>query len=698
MRALRDGTFYRACNLCEAICGLEITVADGAIVDLRGDARDPLSRGHICPKGSALIDLHADPDRRREPLVRDGGGTRTASWDEAVAIAADRLRETIDRYGDDAVGIYLGNPAAHNSGTLLAAGGFLRTLGTRNRFSATSVDQLPHHRAAVEMFGHPLLLPIPDIDRTDFFLVLGANPLASNGSLMTAPGMAARLEALRARGGRTIVVDPRRSETARVADEHHFIRPGTDALLLLALVRTIFEDGNARLGRLASFTDGVATLRDAAAAFAPERVAARTGIDAATIRRLAREFSTARRAVAYGRMGLSTQSFGGLCQWLVNALNAITGNLDEPGGAMWPLPAYDLVAGAAPGARYADRYHSRVAGLGEFDGEFPVATLADEILEPGPGQIRALITVAGNPVLSTPNGARLDAALASLDFMLSVDPYVNETTRHAHVILPPATGLETEHYDVIFHHFAVRNTARFNEPVFPIGAEQRYDWQIFAALRERFAGRPLRHPRERLDAGLRDGPRATSIEALQAQPHGTDYGPLESLMPERLLTANGRIDLSPPQFVADLARLERDLAEPVADLVLIGRRQLRGNNSWMHNAPRLMRGADRCTLLVNPSDASARGIADGDRVDVRSRIGSVTVPAEISDAVMPGVVSLPHGFGHGRAGTHLGVAATMPGASINDLTDPERRDALTGNAALSGVPVEVRPAGAGSLR
>jgi anaerobic selenocysteine-containing dehydrogenase len=388
-------------------------------------------------------------------------------------------------------------------------------------------------------------------------------------------------------------------------------------------------------------------------------------------------------------MGLSTQAFGGLCQWLVNVLNAVTGNLDEPGGAMWPLPAYDLLQGAERGAAVAGRYHSRVRGLPEFDGEFPVSTLADEILEPGPGQIRALVTVAGNPVLSTPNGARLDEALAGLDFMVSVDPYLNETTRRAHVILPPATGLETDHYDVIFHHFAVRNTARYSEAIFPIGPEQRYDWQIFDELRRRKSGSPARHPRERLDAGLTHGPRRISLDELRAAPHGVDYGPLASCMPERLLTADGRIALAPAAFVSDVARLERDLAEPVPELVLIGRRQLRSNNSWMHNAPRLMRGPDRCTLMLHATDASARGIADGDRVEVRSRVGAVTVPAEITDAVMPGVVSLPHGFGHAREGVRLGVATARPGASINDVTDPERLDALTGNAAFSGLPVEL---------
>jgi anaerobic selenocysteine-containing dehydrogenase len=395
-------------------------------------------------------------------------------------------------------------------------------------------------------------------------------------------------------------------------------------------------------------------------------------------------------------VGLSTQAFGGLCQWLIVALNAITGNLDVPGGMMWPRPAYDLLQQAKAGEAYAGRWRSRVRNLPEFDGEFPVATMADEMLMPGPGQVRALFTSAGNPVLSTPNGAKLDTALAQLEFMVSVDPYVNETTRHADVILPPATGLEVDHYDVIFHHFAVRNTARYSEALYDIAPEQRYDWQIFEALRDRMTGKRGKSPTERLELGLQHGPYRTSLAELRAHPHGIDFGPMEPCLPQRLLTADGRVQLAPPAFVADVARLEAELAAPAPELVVIGRRQLRSNNSWMHNAPRLMRGPDRCTLMVHPADAEARGIASGDNVEVRSAVGAVTVPAEITDAVMPGVVSLPHGFGHDRNGGGQKLAAAKPGASLNDLTDPDRLDELTGNAILSGVPVEVRRVSAGT--
>jgi anaerobic selenocysteine-containing dehydrogenase len=673
MSTARDGVYFRACNLCEAICGLKITVENGAIADLRGDADDPLSRGAICPKGTALIDLHSDPNRLRVPHRRVGNRFEPIAWDEAFDLVALRLRDIDDRLGGDSIATYLGNPTVHNSGSLLSSSGFLRLLRTRNRFSATSVDQLPHHVAATHMFGHPMLLPVPDVDRTDFFLIMGANPLVSNGSIMTAPGMRERLRAIGDRGGRVVVVDPRRNETAKAAHEHHFVRPGADAFVLLALIHVIFEERRERLGRLANRYDGLARLRDIAARFSPERVCAHTGISAETLRSLARAFSAAPRAVAYGRVGLSTQAFGGLCQWLVNVLNAITGNLDEPGGAMWPTPAYDMLLGSKPGDIHEGRWQSRVRNYPEFNGELPVATLLEEMETPGEGQIRALVTVAGNPVLSTPNSARLAEALARLDFMVSIDPYINETTRHAHVILPPATGLETDHYDVVFHHFAVRNTARMNRALFEIDSTQRYDWQIFSELALRLRGKKLSHPNERLEAGLQQGPRATSIDALLSHPHGIDYGPMEPCMPQRLLTANGRIDLVPQPFGADVDRLEAQLDGPQPEFVLIGRRSLRTNNSWMNDLKRLNRGADACVLLMNDEDARARGVESGAKVELTTQTGSIGVAIEPTPDLMRGVVCLPHGFAR---------------ANYNEIIGDDV-DALTGNAALNGVPVRV---------
>ena len=547
-------THYRACNLCEAICGIAVTVADGEVLDIRGDPDDPLGRGHICPKAAALADLAADPDRLRRPLRRHGGGWQKVGWREAFAEAAERLAALQHRHGRDSVAVYQGNPTVHNSGTMLVAPELLRVLGTRNRYSATSADQLPHHLAAWLMFGHQLLLPVPDLDRTHHLLVLGANPLVSNGSLMTAPDVRARLRAIQSRGGKIVVLDPRRSETAELADEHHFIRPGSDVLLLAAMLHTILRQGLERPGRLAAFTDGRRELTERLEAFSADRVEPATGVGAAVIERLAREFAAAPAAVCYGRVGVSTQRFGSACQWLINALNVLTGNLDRAGGAMFTAPAVDLVRVRPPG--HYDRYRSRVRGVPEFGGELPVATLAEEILTGGPGQIRGLVTWAGNPVLSSPHGSKLERALPRLEFMLSIDPYLNETTRHAHLILPPTCGLETEHYDLAFHLLAVRNTARYSPAALPPAPGARHDWQIFRALARALAarnGRRLRgtaalrarlHPRTLLDLALRVGPYGAwggrllrrgglSLRALERARHGIDLGPIGTVEGDR---------------------------------------------------------------------------------------------------------------------------------------------------------------------
>jgi anaerobic selenocysteine-containing dehydrogenase len=723
-------THRRACTLCEAICGIVIEHQAGRVLSIRGDADDPLSRGHICPKAVALQDLHEDPDRLRRPLLRRGGDFAEASWEDALGFAAARLAEVQRAHGRDAVAFYQGNPTVHNYGLLIFGQLFSKTLGSRSRFSATSVDQLPHMLASLLMFGHQLLLPVPDIERARLFVMLGANPLASNGSLMTAPGMARRLKELRARGGRLLVIDPRRTETAALADLHLPIRPGTDALLLMALVRTLFEEGLARPGRLGAVTEGIEELQRLAEPFAPEAVAPATGLDAAAIRALARELGGTRPAVVYGRVGISTQEFGALACWLVNALNLLTGNLDSEGGAMFTRPAADLVSAAS---RAGQRGHfakgrSRVRGLPEFGGEWPVAALGEEIETAGPGQIRALVTSAGNPVLSTPNGARLDRALAGLDFYVAIDPHVNETTRHAHVILPPTSPLERDHYDLVFHLLAVRNTARYSPALFEPPAGALHDWQILLGLADRleaargggswtslFARAAFRRlgPRGLTALLLRFGPhgsglnpfgRGVSLRRLRRAGAGVDLGPLRPCLPARLATPDRRIRLAPEALAADVPRLQARLAaeaaaavlapEPTAPpadgtLLLIGRRELRSNNSWMHNAERLVKGPDRCTLLMHPEDAAARGLADGQRVVVSSRVGSVDVPLEITDDVRAGVVCLPHGYGHGRPGVRLTVAARHAGESQNDLTDDQRVDPLGGTAAFSGTPVQV---------
>jgi len=703
-------THYRACNLCEAICGLAIEVSGDEIRSIRGDREDPFSRGHICPKAVALQDVHTDPDRLRHPVRRMGDGTwKRLSWDEAFDEVGDRLRAVQKASGNDAVGLYVGNPSVHNWGSLIFGPPLSRALRTRNRFSATSVDQLPHHVAATLMFGHRLLLPIPDVDRTDFLLVLGANPVVSNGSMMTAPGFKRRLEDLKQRGGRLVVVDPRRTETAEIADRHLFIRPGSDAFLLMALLQVVFSEGLEKPESIAKFCDSIEMVREVVADFSPERVASMTCIDAEAVRDLAGAFATATSAVCYGRLGVSTQAFGGLCQWLVNVLNIVTGNLDRAGGAMFTRPAVDLVANTGPG--HLGRYVSRVRGLPAYGGELPVAALAEEILTEGDGQIRALLTIAGNPVLSTPNGMQLERALESLDFMVAVDFYLNETTRHAHIILPPTSALEHDHYDLVFNLLAVRNVARYSPALFDPSPDARHDWQILAELHRRLDdGSPFAQfkrwlnakigPRRILDLGLRRGPwgsgwrpfgKGLSLTALEKAEHGIDLGPLKPCLPARLQNPERRIELAPTPFVKDTQRLLAVLDGDPTDqsLLLIGRRHLRSNNSWMHNSRRFVRGKDRCTLFMHPHDAARLGVAGEAKVAVVSGTGRIEASLELSDEVMPGVVSLPHGWGHHRPGTKLLVAEEHPGVSLNDLTDESVVDDLCGNAVLSGIPVRV---------
>lgn len=685
---------YRACNLCEAICGLVLEVRDGTIVSVKGDPEDPFSKGHICPKAVALKDVYEDPDRLRKPVRRTAKGWEEMEWEEAFDAVVGGLKRVQDQHGKDAVGVYLGNPTVHNWGSMLLGPDFYRTLQTKNRFSATSADQLPHHLAALLMYGHYLAIPVPDVDHTDFMLILGANPLVSNGSLMTAPGIGRRLKAIRERGGKVVVVDPRLTETAKAADVHWFIQPGQDAFLLLALINTLLDEGLVRLRHLEPLVKNLEELQRAVQPYSPEKVGDLLGRPAEDIRQLARDFAQAERAVCYGRMGLSTQAFGGLCQWLIQVLNILTGNLDRRGGSMFALPAFDLVGQQAARGKFGSfgRWKSRVRQLPEFGGELPVAALAEEILTPGEGRIRALVTAAGNPVRSIPNGALLDKGLEQLDFMVAIDIYINETTRHADIILPPTTGLETDHYDMIFHVFGVRNTARYSPVLFERQPDQRHDWEIFRELSARMGKKsdPLLSPEQILSYALAFGPYADqglTLEKLQSNPHGWDLGPLQPCLPDRLFTADKQIDLIPAIFAGDLARLDAFAQQPSPEFVLIGRRQLRSNNSWMHNSYRLVKGKERCTLLIHPDDATRLQIADGQQVRVESPAGSITVPAALTPEMMPGVVSIPHGWGHQVEGIRLSVAEQFPGASANDLTDHRAVDELSGNAVFSGVPV-----------
>jgi anaerobic selenocysteine-containing dehydrogenase len=723
-------TAYRTCPLCEATCGLEITLDGDTVTAVRGDRDDVFSHGFLCPKGVALKDLHEDPDRLRAPLVRRDGALVPASWDDAFSLIAERLGPILDAGGRDAAAVYVGNPSAHNLSALLYVRVLAKALGTRNMFTASTVDQRPKELASALLFGHQLTIAVPDLDRTDHLLILGANPLHSNGSLLTAPDMRGRLRAIRARGGKVVVIDPRRTRTAQEADEHHFIRPGTDALLLFAMVRVLVEEDLARPGRLADLCSGMDEVRALGVDFAPERVADACGIPAEEIRRLARELAAAPRAAVYGRIGTTTQEFGTLASWLVDVLNVLTGNLDREGGAMF--------ARAAVGARNTQgaprfgrgvqigRWRSRVRGLPESFGELPVACLAEEIETPGEGQIRALFTVSGNPARSAPNSERVERALASLELFVALDVYVNETTRHADVILPAPSPLQRPHYDVALYQLAVRNVANYSPPVIAPDPELPDEWETLLRLSLIAAGQPyddvsgldrlvasevLRRsgdgrdveellaelePRvgaERLlDAMLRTGPYGLTLADLEAAPHGIDLGAREPRLPDALRTPSGTIELAPEPLVADVERLRAALERPRnGGLVLVGRRHLRSNNSWMHNVEMLVRGQERCTLHVHPDDAARLALEDGAPARVSGRNGEISLPVEVTDGVMPGVVSIPHGWGHDAAGTRLSVAAEYAGANSNALGDDALVDAVSGNAVLNGIPVEVAP-------
>ena len=738
---------YHQCTICEACCGLEFEVEDERVVSIRGDAEDVFSHGFICPKGAALAELHEDPDRLRQPLLRRGGELVPASWDEAFEAIDAALRPLVAEQGADAVGVYLGNPAAHSTSLVTYVQALLTGFRTRNRFSASTVDQIPKQLATGLMFGTALSVPIPDIDRSRFLLMLGANPMASNGSLFTVPDFRGRARRLRERGGRLVVVDPRRSETAKIADEHVPIRPGTDALLLAGMLHTLFDEGLADLGGVAEHSQGLAALENAMRAFAPETVAARCGVEAGTIRRLARELAAADGGCVYGRIGTTTTEFGTTASWLVDALNAVAGQLDRPGGAMFPkAAAFAANTRGRPGAGGGLRVHrhtSRVRGAPEVLGEFPCACLAEEIETPGEGQIRALITIAGNPAVSTPNTGRLSRALEGLDFMLSLDFYLNETTRHADVILPAPSPLEHSHFDVIFPQLSVRNWVRYSPPVFGRAPGQPEEWETLLrllgvllgqgpkpdieALEEMVIGlqvnaatkaegsplsgrdpaeiraalEPRRGPERLVDLALRSGPygdhfgarpEGLSLARLEAEPHGIDLGALESRIPEVLRTPSGKVELAPELLMADLSRLAAELERPAPALSLVGRRHVRSNNSWMHNLPMLAKGPLRCTLQIHPDDAAARDLRDGAEARVSARAGEVRAVVEVTRDIAPGVVSLPHGWGHDEPGTRLAIAAEKPGTNSNRLADEQVLDPLSGTAALNGIPVEVAPA------
>jgi anaerobic selenocysteine-containing dehydrogenase len=732
-------THIHTCPLCEATCGLRIETDNGHVKSIRGDEEDVFSRGFLCPKAHGLKALHEDPDRLRRPLVRRDGELREATWGEAWQAIEDGLAPLLERHGRNAVAVYLGNPSAHNLSANVYAPVFLRALGSQNIYSASTVDQMPKQVSAGLMFGAMLSVPVPDLDRCEHLLVLGANPLVSNGSLMTSPNARGRIRAIRERGGKVVVIDPRRSRTAEEADEHHAIVPGTDAHFLFGIVHTLFDEALARPGPIAQHCDGLTEVEGLAGDFAPEAVAGHCGIEAGEIRRIARELAAAPRGACYGRIGTCTQEFGTLASWLVDVVNVLTGNLDREGGAMFTRAAGGQrnssgTPGIGKGVKLG-RWTSRVRGLPEAFGELPVVCLAEEIETPGEGQVRALVTVAGNPVVSTPDSERLDRALEQLDFMVSLDIYVNETSRHADVILPGPSPLARSHYDLALYQLAVRNVANYSAPVMEPEPDLEAEWRqllrltaivsgqgadadldaldsfVIDTLIQRAAADPQsplagrdpaeireelgerRGPDRALDLFLRAGPYGLTLDELERNPHGIDLGPLEPRIPEVLRTSSGKIELAPEPLVGDVGRLRASLARARnGHLVLIGRRQLRSNNSWMHNLRPLVKGKDRCTMHVNPDDAQRLGLVDGARARLTSQTGSIEAPVEVTDAIRAGVVSIPHGWGHDAPGVRLDVAREHAGVNSNVLADTSLIDPLSGNAVLNGIPVEVAPA------
>ena len=756
MQSDNSYTHYRTCNLCEAMCGIAIKVDDQTITSIKGDPNDPLSKGHICPKALALKDIQEDPERLKTPQLKTKDGWKEISWGRALDIVANKLKDTQKEHGRHAVGAYLGNPNTHHHGNILFGPPLLHALHTHNKFSATSNDQLPHMQVNLAMFGHQLLFPIPDIDHMDLFILVGSNPAASNGSLMSAPDYQTRLKNISKRGGEVILIDPRKTETSRVSDQHLFIKPGTDAFLMLGILHTLFDENLIEQGRLHSRLDDIAQIQLLCSDYSASKVSPITGIKTLKIKELARKLAKTPRACLFSRMGTSTQEFGGIATWLAYTINIITNHLDERGGLMFTKPAADIVElGALTGQKgHVNRYRSKL-GLPEFGGELPASTMADQILLEDDKQVKAMIVLAGNPVLSNPNGQRLDKAFESLDFMVSIDFYLNETSRHADIILPPTAPLEQSHYDLAFNMLGVRNVAKYSPALFDAGKHARHDWQILLELKRRLNSHDLPSrlkeeatyqvlkrlgPDGLLDVILRTGPYGTQIpgtskmgnfliDALQGlvesrhplrklldlspygspnrglskglcvssllnYPHGIDLGSLQSCLPERLYTPKKRIKLAPATFLKDMSRLRKraeilNSEQETDELLLIGRRHVRSNNSWLHNSHRLVKGKNRCTMMIHPEDALRANLTNGDLASVTSRVGKVEIETEVTEDIMQGVISIPHGWGHHRENTRTSIASKRPGVSINDLTDEQFVDNLTGTSVLNGVPVSV---------
>lgn len=705
---------YRTCHLCEAMCGLAIEVEDNKVIAIKGHQEDIYSRGHICPKGVALKDLHNDPNRLKQPIKKTANGWQKISWEEAYDIAERELKKIRNKYGNDAIGTYTGNPTVHNTGTALNLYDTINALDTRNRYASHSLDSVPVFLVNQLMFGHAMLAPIPDINNIDYFLIIGANPMASNGSFMSTPNIKEKLRAIQKKGGKVVVIDPRKTETAAKASEHYFIHPEKDILLLLAVINELVSRNAIRESKSLSISDHLDQLKEMVLPYSIKTVAPLTGISVEHITHIVDDLIKHPHSVVYGRLGINTQSYGTMCQWLITCLNILLGQMDEKGGLLFTLPAIDYVTKMAHESKIF-RYSSRVKSYKEIVGEFPTATLADEILTKGKNQIRGFISIAGNPARSAPNSQLVEKALADLEFMLAIDMYVNETTQYADLIMPPAVGLETMHYSFVLHMVATRNTAKFSPAPLSISEDQRYDWQILGELQRRlFTGNFLQkikstllsklHPKTKLDLALKTGPYGVwggrflqkdglSLKRLEEHPEGIELSPLVPVFPDRLFTKNKRIELMPALFVQEMEKVKQLLKLKNTDtypLKLIGRRHLRSNNSWMHNLPILEGGSRTCTMMIHPDDASSYGIDNQEIVEVYSEFGAVTIEAEVTTDIMKGTISIPHGWGHDGADIQMETAKQNAGVNVNQLMDHNRLDPLSYNMAFNGQAVAIK--------
>jgi anaerobic selenocysteine-containing dehydrogenase len=712
----------------------------GNVTRVRGDVEDPYSRGYLCPKGASLGLIDSDPGRLQSPLVRLHGELRPVSWDDAFAEVERLIRPMVRRHGCDSLGLYTGNPIGHDFAMSLYLPVLQRAMKSKQQYSASTLDSTPHTVVAALMFGHQSTVAVPDIDRTDLFLIVGGNPMVSNGSIGAAPDYPARLRALRERGGRLVVIDPVRTETAALADEHILIRPGTDAFLLLAMVRELLAMDPRRDERLAGRTLGREILVHALEPFTPDSVTGRCGVPASTIRRLAHQLVSARTASVYGRLGTTLNRFGTFTSWAMTLLNILSGHLDRPGGMMFAESAAGSPTTRSqrrPEPLRLGRYFSTVRRAPEVFGEFPAACLAEEILNPAPERLRGLIVVAGNPARSVPNTSAVEAALQELDALVCVDAYVNETSRFAHVVLPAPAPLTRSHFDLMLSNYTVRNVANYSPPLRPVPRNAMAEWRILVRLAQAvdpegdtseaeinrraqqrlvkavsaqlgiaeaeieasLSGPP--GPDALLDLRVRSGPfgdhfghrpGGLTLARLAGNLHTTDLGPLRPRLDEVIRTASGRIELAPPMILNHIPRLVAALSETDPPLLLIGRRTVRSKNSWLHNIRTLVSGRDRCTLKIHPADAERHGVQTGEMAVVRSAAGSVEVVAEVDDAMAPGVCSLPHGWGHDVSDANRLIARQHPGVNSNQLAEDAELDPIAGTPVLNGISVVVRSA------